>query len=144
MKNLTPFLFFPIILLVITLFSFRQIISNQKIENNHRTAIDTTRTTKGPSHIPTPFQETTDINLILMEPDSGAVTDASSIVVRGSTEPKVAVVVNDQEVTADENGEFQASVLLDEGENYISIVAYNEAGSVSEREIIVIRTISGI
>jgi len=84
------------------------------------------------------------INLIISSPVSGVTIDAATVAIIGSTEPNASIVINDAEVTANKDGSFKTSITLDEGENYISIVAYNELGNVAEREIIITRTVSGI
>jgi hypothetical protein len=52
--------------------------------------------------------------------------------------------VNDQELTSNADGSFSTTVLLDEGENYISVVAYDEVGNSAERELLVTRNTAGL
>ena len=84
------------------------------------------------------------INLIITSPESGSTLDGTSVIVSGTTKPNIDVVVNDQELVSGADGSFKATIGLDEGENYISIVAYDEEGNVAEREILVMRTPSDI
>ena len=53
-------------------------------------------------------------------------------------------IVNETDVNPNRDGSFSMKVMLDEGENYISIVAYDDVGNSSEREIIMTRTIDGL
>jgi hypothetical protein len=84
------------------------------------------------------------ISLTLLSPDSGAVVDSSSIIVSGKTKSSISVVVNEQDTISTADGSFKATVTLDEGENYISIVAYDEDGNVAEREILITRATSDL
>lgn len=82
-------------------------------------------------------QEIKEIELNILEPKDGLVTNSESIVVRGVTTPFADVFINDVELQADAQGNFQTSITLDEGENIIAIAANNEEGKVAEKEITV-------
>jgi hypothetical protein len=84
------------------------------------------------------------INLIISAPISGETLDTNTVTIVGSTEPNATIVINNNEVVASKDGSFKSVVTLDEGENYISIVAYNDLGNVAEREILITRTVSGL
>lgn len=147
MKKIIPFLLFlPLILFSIylgfTQFQNKKTASTTVINTIGSRQIQMFTPTDTPKTIPTLPSQT--INLTISAPISGSTVDAVTIVVSGSTEPNATVVINDAEVTASVNGKFQTNVLLDEGDNYISIVAYNDFGNVAEREILVTRTVSGL
>lgn len=78
-----------------------------------------------------------EIPLEILSPKDQAFVSSDRITVSGKTKPKSDVVVNDQEIKADNNGNFSTQVTLDEGENIIGIVAYDENGNYAEKEIIV-------
>lgn len=84
------------------------------------------------------------INLVITSPESGTTVDGVTITVKGSTKPSIDVVVNDKELVSGTDGSFEVVVPLDEGDNYISIVAFDEVGNVAEREIMITRTTSDI
>jgi hypothetical protein len=97
-----------------------------------------------PTSSPSSSPAVSQINLVISTPESGIITDTSSIVVSGTTKPKIDIVVNDKDLVSGEDGSFNISVSLDEGDNYISIVAYDEEGNVAEREIMITRATSDI
>lgn len=78
------------------------------------------------------------VPLTIASPKSGRTVSISTITVKGKTASRAEVFVNDAETAADVAGNFSVSVTLDEGENYLLIVATDEAGNASEQEITVI------
>jgi len=155
MKKIIPFLLFVPLLILSIYIGYTQ-FNNKKQENN---IINTTSNgVKKSTHTsidapdfssPTPKQETANasinqISLTISSPESGTVVDANTVTISGFTESNASIVINDTEIAANNDGSFQSDISLDEGDNYISIVAYNDAGSVAEREIIVTRTITGL
>lgn len=104
---------------------------NETVINTLKTAIDTSSSSKS-------------LDLVINEPISGTELQKSSIIIKGQVNPKAHVIVNETDVTLRVNGEFVQQVILDEGENYISIVAYDDEGNATERELLIIRTIEGI
>lgn len=100
---------------------------------------------KTPIIIPDPtITLTSQIDLLINNPTSGEEVNSSSVTVKGTTGKNVNVIVNDQELISNIDGVFKTEVPLDEGENYISIVAYDDFGNSAEREILVSRTIRGL
>lgn len=77
------------------------------------------------------------ISLEITEPQNNITVDTSSVTVRGKTIPNAVVFINDQELKADTSGGFTTSISLDEGENTIIIVANDDFGNYSEKEITV-------
>ena len=155
MKKILPFLLFlPLVLFSIYL-GFSQsknknISKNMSANSNVNTSTNTnTNEVATPTTPPlTPSQSSTSsssqINLIISSPQSGSTVDNTSVVVSGTTGSKVSVAVNDQELISNTDGTFKTTVLLDEGENYISVVAYDDAGNSAERELLVNRTTAGL
>lgn len=84
-----------------------------------------------------PAAPVTEITLTITSPANNTTVSESRVTVRGRTAPKAEVFVNDAETKADGNGDFSATVTLDEGENYILVVANDESGRFSEKELTV-------
>ena len=137
-------IFLFIIFIPLVLISIYLGFSQQKNMMNTKNEVDT------PSVIvvaisPTPtIQISNQINLILSSPAADTVINNSSILVSGTTGINVNVIVNDKELTSKNDGTFSVLVNLDEGENYISVVAYNDSGEIAERELLVTRTVSNL
>lgn len=140
MKKIIPFLVFLPLLIFILLI----------VESQSKNKIGTKIMLPTPTSSSTPISNlnTTSsvgqINLLISSPVSGVTVDSSSISVSGTTGSNINVVVNNQDLISNADGTFKTSVLLDEGENYISIVAYNDSGEVTEREILILRTVEGL
>ncbi len=144
MKNIILFLLFPLLLLFVIGIVFVQLKGNRN-KDNVSSLSHITHTQIQPSQIPTSSQQNTnEINLTISTPQSGISVDSDTIVVAGSTEPGSSVIVNDKEMIASKNGGFSVTIPLDEGENYISVVTYNEAGGVSQQELLVTRAVVGL
>ncbi len=151
MKKIAAFLLFPPLLIGVLFFSFSQYRNKGSIKQGDNTIQDgntitpnvTITSSPSPSTVPS-VQRTDEINLTISSPESGITVDTNAVTVSGSTEPSASVAINDGEVTASKDGSFKTIVSLDEGENYISVVAYNEQGNVAERELLVMRTVSGL
>lgn len=79
----------------------------------------------------------TKISLSISSPPNGATVTRSSLTVRGKTAANAEVFVNELETKADASGNFSISVTLDEGENYIIVMANDAAGNVAEAELTV-------
>ena len=157
MKKIIPFLLFVPLFLLSIYIGFIQLKSIKSkrtrsivvntINSEEKSVITPTNVLSNiaQSITPTPkLQNDSQINLIISSPESGTTVNTNVITITGSTEPSASVSINDREITANKDGSFKTSIALDEGENYISIVAYNELGNVAEREIIVTRAVSGI
>lgn len=77
--------------------------------------------------------------LTILAPKNNATVNTASVTVTGKTNPGASVIINDIEMKADAAGNFSRTLALDEGENYVSIVAYTESGDVSETQLLVVR-----
>lgn len=78
------------------------------------------------------------LNLTITAPSEGVTLTTAEVVVQGTTSPNAEVSVNDKDLRADGNGQFSATVTLEEGENTIVIVANDVDGNFAERGINVI------
>lgn len=84
------------------------------------------------------------LDLIITSPVVDSTVSTSSVVVKGKVNPKAYVIINEYDLTPGKDGSFEQRINLDEGENYISVVAYDDDGNSSERELLVVRTVEGI
>jgi hypothetical protein len=78
------------------------------------------------------------ITLTMSSPVSGATVSTSTIAVSGKTAPNAEVFVNESETRADASGNFSVQMSLDEGDNYIIVVANDADGNAAEAELTVI------
>ncbi len=76
--------------------------------------------------------------LQITQPTNGQVLSVATVNVTGKTAANADVSVNDKDVKADATGSFTAAVNLDEGDNPISVSAFDADGNTSEQEITVI------
>lgn len=77
------------------------------------------------------------ITLTVSTPANNATVTTSSLSVKGKTVAGAEVFVNDIETTADANGYFSVTLKLEEGDNYILIVANDVSGNYAEKELTV-------
>ncbi len=100
--------------------------------------------TPGPTTIPSGSPAPTPIALFLTvtQPLDGAQVSTSSVLVVGTTNPGAVVsVLVDDEVTiadVDQNGGFSAAVSLEEGPNFIEVIASDQQGGEKSSTIAVI------
>lgn len=80
------------------------------------------------------------ITLTVTSPKNGTEVFIPTIKVVGKTVPNADVSVNDDDLKADAQGNFSAAVNLDEGENFISVLAIDDLGNVAEAELTVTYT----
>jgi hypothetical protein len=80
--------------------------------------------------------------LTVTQPSDGAQVSTSSILVVGTTNPGavVSVLVNDKVTIADvdQNGAFSVAVSLEEGPNFIEVIASDQEGDEKSSTIAVI------
>ncbi len=87
--------------------------------------------------INTPSPVSDAISLTITAPTDGAKVSTSKITVSGKTSPGADVSVNDTDTTADSNGSFSLSVSLDEGDNYLVVLAVDADGKTAQKQIMV-------
>ena len=96
--------------------------------------------TTTPSTSPTPIP--TALFLTVTQPLDGEQVTTSSILVGGTTNPGavVSVLVNDDVMIADveQNGSFSVTVTLEEGPNFIEVIASDQQGNEKSSTIAVI------
>lgn len=84
-----------------------------------------------------PTASVSEIALAIVSPADKDTVSEPRVSVRGRTAPNAEVFINEVETRADASGNFSATVPLEEGENYILVVANDERGSFSEKELTV-------
>jgi len=82
-------------------------------------------------------KQVSNILLTVSSPVNGQTVSTSSVVVRGKTVANAQVSINDVDTVADLNGNFSATVNLDEGDNEMTIVANDANGNYSEQVLTV-------
>lgn len=82
----------------------------------------------------------TGITLSISSPANNSTVASSSVIVRGKTVANADVFVNDAETKSDGSGSFSVTLTLDEGENYILVVANDANGNYSEKDLTVTYT----
>jgi len=82
-------------------------------------------------------KNTNEISLTVSQPQNNAVVSTPTIQVTGKTLPGIDVSINEKDVKADSQGNFSASLSLDEGDNIVSVLAVDQNGNSSEKELTV-------
>lgn len=77
------------------------------------------------------------IPLAITYPKDKSTVASSAITIKGQTTPNAEIAVNEIDTKADSSGNFSAAVSLDEGENTIIVVANDQNGNYSEKEVTV-------
>lgn len=79
-------------------------------------------------------QNKNEISLTVTSPTDGQETNKNTLLVTGNTVPGIDVSVNDQETKSDIKGYFSVTLNLEDGDNYILVVATDFSGNSSEWE----------
>ena len=79
--------------------------------------------------------------LLITEPESESVVSSPTLPLSGRTGPNAVVSINGRSVPVDQFGYFSASILLEEGPNFIDVVATNDDGNtLSDVVAVIFRT----
>lgn len=81
--------------------------------------------------------KTEKIFLQVNEPKNNITVNNPIINISGKTISNAYIFINEQELKADANGVFVSATTLEEGENYILIVASDDLGNSVEKDILV-------
>lgn len=73
--------------------------------------------------------------LVVVSPVNGSTVSSASIAVKGRASAGAEIFVNDSETRADANGNFSVRLTLEEGDNYILVVANDASGAYAEKEL---------
>ena len=63
-------------------------------------------------------------------------TKQKQVTIQGTTDPDTKVTINDRIISVDSNGKFQYSTSMGEGENKFNIKVTDQAGNLTEKDII--------
>ncbi len=130
MKNIVPIVLIALVLAgVIGAAAYYKGLSTGKIE--------TEMTNEVPTPTLTVEQVKSQIALTITSPLAGATVKTQSVTLKGKTAPNAEVFVNDTKTMADAEGNFSATVTLDEGENTIVVVANDADGNSTETQFII-------
>ena len=77
------------------------------------------------------------VSLQVLSPQDGAVVNTSQIQVSGVASPGNVVTVNDEIILVGGDGQFQATISLDEGPNLIEVIASDDAGNETSVDLTV-------
>jgi hypothetical protein len=149
MKNYLPIVI-GILVIIAAGFFVRQYSMSQvtplSSSGNNAVPTETQEPVENISITPIPTEKKTEvvtssaISLAISSPTNNITVTSKSLVVRGKTIPKAEVFVNDAETRADDSGSFSVTLTLDEGENYILVVANDADGNFSEKELTITYT----
>ena len=80
--------------------------------------------------------------LLITEPENQSVVETPTLPLSGRTGPNAVVSINGRSVPVDRFGYFSASILLEEGPNFIDVVATNDDGRTLSEVVAVIFRLS--
>lgn len=105
-------------------------------DNSTATVIEqTTAPVNSPSPAIGAVNVASTMTVSVSSPVNGATVSTSPVTVKGKTQPKAEVYVNDVSTVADAAGSFMVQLPLDEGENPIIVVANDADGNMAETEL---------
>jgi hypothetical protein len=145
MRKIIPFAFAVILVLGggFYLFSSKIIqVPKTVIPETGNTQDSTNVNSAGSTITPTtiPAEKVNQITLSVTAPANNATVSVASVTVKGMTLPGADVSVNEKDVVAGANGAFSANLSLEEGDNYIIVVAIDADGNVAEQEMTITYT----
>lgn len=73
--------------------------------------------------------------LVILEPADKQSFQVTDIVIRGETDPRATVAINDEEVPVDEEGRFSEKLQLNPGLNVISVTSMNRFGKKRQESV---------
>ncbi len=130
-----------VVLLVIAgVFLFRKGMVNTlpSTTPNSQQTPENTNGTNGANVIPS--EAITNVNqiaLVVTSPQDRSTVTTPTITVAGKTTPNADVFINDKQLVADSQGNFSTSLTMDQGDNEIAIIANDQNGNSSEKDLTV-------
>ena len=76
--------------------------------------------------------------LLITEPESQSVVNSPTLPMSGRTGPNAVVSINGRSIPVDRFGYFSANILLEEGPNFVDVVATNDDGRTYSKVVAVI------
>jgi transcriptional regulator with XRE-family HTH domain len=70
--------------------------------------------------------------LVLSEPKEGQIVKAGKILVSGKTDSDAIVIINNQQTIVDQDGSFEAELLIDKNTKEVVVLAKSRAGKTSQ------------
>ncbi len=129
----THYLLILLIIIGLSLLIYRQIKRNTQLKTQR--TITPTQTAQKKEIVPLNTSEGITIDII--SPVDKSTVNTPSVLIKGKTAASADVFINEKELKADAQGNFSATVTLEEGENYLIVAANDSKGNYAEKEIIV-------
>ncbi len=101
------------------------------------TVLPTPQPVNTPVPVPPPPPVSAGLKLAVSQPLDGANVNTTAVTVKGTTKAGATVSINDEDVIADSQGNFTASLTLDDGLNAIDVIATDNAGNQAESLVLV-------
>lgn len=130
-KNMTKYWFIVAGLIVLGMAAFALVRSQYQMSSQQNV------TTTAPTPTSSQAVAAEEIPLTIFQPTKDAIVTTAQIVVRGKTKAGAEVFINDKDTTAERDGNFSASLTLDEGENLIIVTTNDAEGNMAEQELTV-------
>ncbi|MEO6508482.1 MAG: hypothetical protein ABIO02_00865 [Patescibacteria group bacterium] len=151
-KKKASFLSLPmktLLLVLVTILAVGAFVFSQKNKNNvaHSYAANAQKKVAKTSVSPSPVMTADilgmevsptvkgEILLEIITPAQGEVVTSPNIIITGKTAPNADIMINDADKKADATGAFSVSILIDEGDNIITITSVDENGKYAEKEL---------
>jgi hypothetical protein len=121
------------------------------VTQKSKTVNNSARAAVLPTKVPTTAPVITDVSptvpgeipLEVSSPANGTTVTSPNVVITGKTTPGADVMVNDATQKADAQGNFSLSVLLDEGDNILTITSVDPNGQYAEKEYKIVLNTNG-
>lgn len=143
-SNSSSFVWGALVVLILFVLGTGVFFLSQKNSSSTSQSQNTSNQTSLPTQTPNTAPTATNINphnsnitLNISQPQDGSVVNTPTIKIAGTTVPNADVSINDQDLTADNEGKFMTSVTLEEGDNYIDIVANDQNGQSNQKELLI-------
>lgn len=149
MRKIIPFAFAVIFVLAGGFYLFSSnIIKTSKpgiqtggtVENTVNNQSDTQTSQTGVAPTTIPAQAVNQITLSVTSPSNNTTVAVPTVTVKGVTKAGADVSVNEKDTVAGQSGNFSATITLEEGDNYIIVVAVDADGMVAEQELTITYT----
>ena len=112
----------------------------QKSASTETASLNDAPVTVEPSVAPTAIPVLTNggLTMVVTSPPNGQTVTTEKITIKGKTSPLAEVFINDAALVADASGNFSQIITLEEGDNYILVVANDADGNFAEKELSIV------
>lgn len=135
MKFSSKYFLIFVVLIVFVVLAFFAVTSKKSLITNTGNKTPTPSSEVGKEESTGTQTNENQINLEITSPKDGEVVTKSPVLITGTTLKGADVFVNDAETKADNDGNFEVSVPLDEGENEIFVVVNDSEGNYAEGSV---------